>query len=530
MTSPPAYRCLSCEEQASAIDCWQFARAMTDERYLFLLDSADCNADLGRYSIVAWMPGWEFTAKDGSAWFGRPGDLGPCAGDVLGALGRVMEGFAHARLVRDPRDADTPSPVFTGGAVGFLAYELLHEIETLPPNDAEDLGIADCHLLFCDLALVTDQRDGRSWLVANGWGESEASAREDCVRKLRIAGSACAVPRGGESAPAQQGSVVGRLCAEDLARCDVVAATEPDRYMRLVERAREHILAGDVFELCLTQRFDTTFTGSGIDLYDCMRQINPAPMGSYLRFPEIEVLSCSPERFLCVDAERWVETRPIKGTRPRGRTRLEDEALAIDLGTALKDSAENTMIVDLARNDLGRVCEFGTVEVPSLRAVECYASVFQLVSTVRGRLRADVTIAQLLEASFPGGSMTGAPKVEAMRLINLLEDSRRGVFSGAVGYMSYSGEIDLSIVIRTVIKRGENLFFHTGGAVTSDSTPASEYQETLDKACAIVRAIELAREHRDAEGGDGHAGACPPRGEGESAPVAVGESVGAMVS
>ncbi|MGH2879409.1 MAG: anthranilate synthase component I family protein [Solirubrobacteraceae bacterium] len=502
---------------------------MTDERYLFLLDSADCNADLGRYSIVAWMPGWEFTAKEGSAWFGRPGDPRACAGDVLGALGRVMEGFAGARLVRDSRDGDPP-PVFTGGALGFLAYELLHEIETLPPNDAEDLDIADCHLLFCDLALVTDQREGRSWLVANGWGDSEASAREDCARKRRIASAACAAPRGGEAAPAQQDSLVDRLCAEDLARCDVAAATEPDRYMRLVERAREHILAGDVFELCLTQRFDTTFAGSGIDLYDCMRQVNPAPMGAYLRFPRLEVLSCSPERFLRVDTERWVETRPIKGTRPRGRTRLEDEALAIDLGTALKDSAENTMIVDLARNDLGRVCEFGTVEVPSLRAVERYASVFQLVSTVRGRLREDVTIAQLLEASFPGGSMTGAPKVEAMRLINLLEDSRRGIFSGALGYMSYSGEIDLSIVIRTVIKRGEGLFFHTGGAVTSDSTPTSEYQETLDKACAIVRAIELARLRRDAGASEVQAKACPPQGEDESAPVAVDESVGAMVS
>jgi anthranilate/para-aminobenzoate synthase component I len=260
-----------------------------------------------------------------------------------------------------------------------------------------------------------------------------------------------------------------------------------------------------------------------------MRQINPAPMGSYLRFPEIEVLSCSPERFLRVDADRWVETRPIKGTRPRGRTRLEDEALAIDLATALKDSAENTMIVDLARNDLGRVCEFGTVEVTSLRAVERYASVFQLVSTVRGRLRPEVTTAQLLEAVFPGGSMTGAPKVEAMRLINLLEDSRRGVFSGAVGYMSYSGELDLSIVIRTVIKRGDDLFFHTGGAVTSDSTPAAEYQETLDKACAIVRAIEMAR-GRQAVGRNGRQPVCREQGAGDGAPMSLEESVLGVVS
>jgi para-aminobenzoate synthetase component 1 len=284
-----------------------------------------------------------------------------------------------------------------------------------------------------------------------------------------------------------------RLQSDDLKRCGITAVTDRSRYLDLVESAREHIFAGDVFELCLTQRFDTEFDGTGIDLYGAMRRINPAPMGAYLRFPDLEVLSCSPERFLRVDAQGWVETRPIKGTRPRGRTALEDEALAIDLATAQKDSAENVMIVDLARNDLGRVCDFGTVTVPRLRAVERYSAVFQLVSTIRGRLRRDTTLVQLLRAVFPGGSMTGAPKIEAMRLISRLEDSRRGVFSGAVGYLNYSGELDLSIVIRTAIKRGSDLSFHTGGAVTSDSVPANEYQETLDKACALVRAVETAR-------------------------------------
>jgi para-aminobenzoate synthetase component I len=284
-----------------------------------------------------------------------------------------------------------------------------------------------------------------------------------------------------------------RLRSEDLELYDVEAVTDSARYHDLVQSAREHIYAGDVFELCLSQRFDTEFEGRGIDLYGTMRRINPAPMGAYMRFPDLEVLSCSPERFLRVDTQGWVETRPIKGTRPRGRTALEDEAFATDLATAPKDSAENVMIVDLARNDLGRVCDFGTISVPTLRVVERYSSVFQLVSTVRGRLRPDATPVQLLRAAFPGGSMTGAPKVEAMRLINEMEDSRRGVFSGAIGYINYSGELDLNIVIRTVIKRGSALSFHTGGAVTSDSVPAEEYQETLDKACALVRAIDAAR-------------------------------------
>lgn len=493
MSWPLSHRHIHCEEQPTRVDCWQVAQNLDDERYLFLLDSADGSAELGRYSILAWGPSWEFLAKDGVARAGPPGAAEPRSGEVLNELEDLMTAFSAAEGRHDAGMAPVP-PVFTGGALGFLAYELLHEIESVPLNTAPDLGIPDCHLLFCDVALVTDGQTGQSWIIGNGWGDTEAASREDCAAKLDAARAICSISQS-MPAPVQQDRLVvrERLRSGDLERYGVEAATAPSRYLDLVESAREHIFAGDVFELCLTQRFDTDFDARGIDLYASMRNINPAPMGAYLRFPELEVLSCSPERFLSVDSQRWVETRPIKGTRPRGRTALEDEALALDLGTASKDGAENVMIVDLARNDLGRVCEFGTISVPSLRVVERYASVFQLVSTVRGRLRRDATPVQLLRAAFPGGSMTGAPKVEAMRLISMLEDSRRGVFSGAIGYMNYSGELDLSIVIRTVIKRGDALSFHTGGAVTSDSMPADEYRETLDKACALVRAIESAR-------------------------------------
>ena len=190
---------------------------------------------------------------------------------------------------------------------------------------------------------------------------------------------------------------------------------------------------------------------------------------------------------------RGVETRPIKGTRPRGRDARDDRALAAALAGSPKDGAENVMIVDVARNDLGRVCEFGTINVPRLRAVERHPSVFQLVSTVRGRLRADATPVALLRAAFPGGSMTGAPKVAAMRLIAAMEESRRGVYAGAIGYIDYHGRLDLSIAIRTIVKRGSALWFHAGGAVTCDSAPAEEHQETLDKASALVWALAAAR-------------------------------------
>ncbi len=492
MMGSVAHRHTICEELSARMDCWSMARSLGDEPYLFLLDSAGGNPELGRYSMLAWRPRWEFLAKDGVASAGPPGAAEPLEGPVLAELERTLAVFAAA--VTDEGGPSDMPPVFKGGAVGFFAYELLHEIEAVTPSAAPGLGVADCHLLFCDLALITDEAAGRSWLVGNGWGDSDTEARAECLAMLEAARAACvsaeARERGEEPVHPVTG---GRLRGEDLERHGVRALTEPEHYLDLVQRAREHIFAGDVFELCLTQRFDTEFDGAGIDLYEAMRTINPAPMAAYLRYPELEVLSCSPERFLRVDAERWVETRPIKGTRPRGRDTLEDEALAVDLATALKDGAENVMIVDLARNDLGRVCEFGTVSVPALRVVERYQSVFQLVSVVRGRLRRDATPVQLLKATFPGGSMTGAPKVEAMRLISAMEDSRRGIFSGAIGYINYSGELDLNIVIRTIVKRGEALSFHTGGAVTSDSTPAEEYQETLDKAWALVWAIETAR-------------------------------------
>ncbi len=247
--------------------------------------------------------------------------------------------------------------MFKGGAVGFFAYELLHEIEDVAPSAAPDLGVADCHLLFCDLAVVTDELAGRSWIVANGWGGTEAECRAEC-RALLDAGRAacveaeehgaarrtlhdarragCEDARNGAEARARGARSVHmatghRLRWRDLERHGVRALTAPERYLELVERARERIFAGEVFELCLAQRFDAELDGAGIDLYEAMRTVSPAPMAAYLRYPELELLSCSPERFLRVDAERWVETRPIKGTRPRGRDAQEDRVLAADL-------------------------------------------------------------------------------------------------------------------------------------------------------------------------------------------------------
>lgn len=260
-------------------------------------------------------------------------------------------------------------------------------------------------------------------------------------------------------------------------------------YAKSIERIREEIAAGNVYQACLTQRLERAFTGDAFALYLALRRRNPAPFACFFELPEAAIVGSSPERFLGVDAERRVESRPIKGTRPRGSDPLDDARARCALQASAKDRAENLMIVDLVRNDLGRVCELGSVGVPELMAVEDYASVFHLVSTVRGRLRAGCDVLDALRAAFPPGSMTGAPKLAAMRLLDRLEPVRRGVYSGAIGYLDARGGADLSVVIRTLVLAGGRAFVHAGGGIVADSEPRAEWLETLAKARPLLDAL-----------------------------------------
>jgi aminodeoxychorismate synthase component I len=266
-----------------------------------------------------------------------------------------------------------------------------------------------------------------------------------------------------------------------------------------VAEVKEHILAGDAFEVCLTHRLESPLVGgSAWDLYCELRRVNPAPFACYLNFPEAQVVSASPERFLSLDADRIAESRPIKGTRRRGETPHEDESLRLQLAQSPKDRAENAMIVDLVRNDFGRVCKFHSVHVPELMVVEPYATVFQLVSTVRGELDEPWHGMDLVQACFPGGSMTGAPKIEAMKIIERLEPVKRGIYSGAIGYFDFSGTLDLNIVIRSFVVRDARCYYNVGGAIVADSDPRAEYIETMDKA----RALQTALRNLKAGGGE----------------------------
>lgn len=264
----------------------------------------------------------------------------------------------------------------------------------------------------------------------------------------------------------------------------------PQSYCRAVTRAREYIAAGDIFEVNLSQRLQTQLTVEPWELYRRLRQVNPAPFAAYLPLREGTIASASPERFLRV-SQGQVETRPIKGTRPRGRTPAEDAALRQELWNSAKDRAELVMIIDLERNDLGRVCQVGSVRVPELFALEEYATVFHLVSTVTGTLQPGRDMVDLWRATFPGGSITGAPKVRSMEIIEELEPVRRSVYTGAIGYLGFDGEADWNIVIRTFLLAGGQAYFQVGGAVTADSEPEREYQETLDKARGLIQALAL---------------------------------------
>jgi len=265
----------------------------------------------------------------------------------------------------------------------------------------------------------------------------------------------------------------------------------PEEYIKAVSKVREYIAAGDVFQVNLSQRFEANLTVPPYELYRRLRQVNPAPFASYLNFNGVTIVSASPERFLKVRGD-LVETRPIKGTRPRGHDPIEDAALAQELVHSIKDQAENVMIVDLERNDLGRVCRYGTVKVTELAILETFPTVFHLTSTVIGRLRQSKDVVDLLKATFPGGSITGAPKVRAMEIIDELEPTKRSVYTGSIGYLSFTGDLDLNIVIRTFLVKDFKAYFQVGGGIVYDSDPAAEYLETMDKAKALIQALKLA--------------------------------------
>jgi para-aminobenzoate synthetase component 1 len=454
--------------------------------FAWLLDSAARDPRLGRFSFVGADPylvvqAWGSEARLDCRRDVR-GDLAPgrtdCVADPLDLVRSLLPPAPAAEELAVP---------FVGGAVGYFGYELASRIEAISLGAPDDLGLPDLALLFIDRLVAIDHLDDRAFAIGLGFAEDDTQAD----RNARSASRAMACLAQG--APAQADPHASNSEASPpvvLTPLGLETFFQEDSYADAVDETLQEIAAGNVYQANLTHRMDLGIPGAdSFDLYRELRALNPAPFAAYLELPEATVLCSSPERFLKLDDDRGVESRPIKGTRPRGVTRDEDTRLAEALRTSEKDRAENLMIVDLVRNDLGRVCEIGSVAVPELMAIEAYATVFQMVSTVTGCLRSDRDAIDLLRASFPPGSMTGAPKLAAMELIDRLEPVRRGVYSGGLGYLDVRGGLDLAVVIRTLIVENERAHLHVGSGIVADSDPVAEYRETLDKAQALLAAL-----------------------------------------
>jgi para-aminobenzoate synthetase component 1 len=430
-------------------------RALLDKPWAAFLDSGCGGSVAGRYDILTADPYLTLTTR-GETTEMRSRDA------ATFSTRDPLELLAEALGERAPPVESLP---FAGGAIGYLAYDLGRRFEKLPARAERDIDMPELAIGLYDWAVVVDHVERRAWLVARGRDDETLARWPELLDSVQ--------------------RYTGRPRAPFRVLSAIESSFDRNTYASAFARVQDHIRAGDCYQINLTQRFRARAQGDPWAAYLDLRRTNPAPHSAYLDFPFGQVLSSSPESFLTLRGEH-VETRPIKGTRPRSADPVRDLALAQALRASEKDRAENVMIVDLLRNDLGKCCLPGSVRAHPLFAIESFASVHHLVSTVSGRLAPDRHGVDLIRAAFPGGSITGAPKLRAMQIIEELEPHRRSVYCGCIGYLGFDRNMDLNIAIRTLVRCGEWIYAWAGGGVVADSEVDAEYQESLDKAAALL--------------------------------------------
>lgn len=452
-----------------------FAKITGDEP-AFLFESAEQDEKSGRYSILGTGAEREFIAR------GRHFEIRR-GGEILRS-GEADDPLAELEKEMSPLHAPPGMPHFPGGCVGYLAYDSIRYFEpTIPPPPKDELGVPDLYFFTTDRVLVFDHRTRRLKIIVNAYpGEDPAAAYDDACRK--ISGLVDALRQPAVLPPLFTGA--GTTPSE------VSSNTTRGEYHAMVERAKEYIRAGDIFQIVPSQRFETPFDGAPLDLYRALRFVNPSPYMFLLRCPGYHLVGSSPEVHVRVDDGR-IQIRPIAGTIRRGATPEEDNANAEVLLADPKERAEHLMLVDLARNDVGRIADFGSVRVTDFMTIERYSHVMHIVSNVVGQLSPGHSTYDVMRATFPAGTVSGAPKVRAMQIINELEKSKRCSYAGAVGYFGYDGNLNSCIALRTVLLKDGKAYVQAGGGVVADSTPEGEYQETINKAMGVMRAIERAR-------------------------------------
>ncbi len=447
----------------------------------FLFESVEGGEHWGRFSFIGVGARATFMARAGRVEIRRGEDVeridlgGEHRSDPLEHLRTLLERLRPAELPNLPR--------FAGGAVGYLSYDWVRYVERLADQNPDPLGLPDCYFTFPEVLLVHDRRRQRVSIVTPvevaDPGHAEAAYEEGLARIERVR--------------EKLSRAVSLKPPPDTSRepLELTSSVSRERYHEMVECSKAYIRAGDIFQVVPSQRLSMPLHTDPIQIYRWLRVINPSPYLFYMRCDDHLILGSSPEILVRLE-ERRITLRPIAGTRPRGETPEEDLAREQELLSDPKELAEHIMLVDLGRNDVGRVAEIGSVAVDELEEIERYSHVMHIVSNVRGTLRADADAIDLLRATFPAGTLSGAPKVRAMEIIEELEPVRRGLYGGSVGYIDYRGDMDMCIAIRTLLIKDGQLYVQAGGGVVADSDPEREYQETLHKAGALLKAVELA--------------------------------------
>ncbi|MEE6260715.1 anthranilate synthase component I [Plantactinospora sonchi] len=470
----------------------------------FLLESAEQGAGpagiaWSRYSFIGVRSGATLVERNGRArWLGTPPEGVPTDGDPMAVLRATVTALTGPTTLAGQSG---PLPPLTGGMVGYLGYDVVRRIERLPTLTEDELGVPELGMMLATDLVVLDHFDGSAILVANavlpapddtaGRAAQVSAAYHQAVGRLDAMTTALSRPT------PPMISVVDRPAVGE-----VVSRTPAGEYPKAVEVAKEAIRAGECFQIVLAQRFERQTEADPLDVYRVLRATNPSPYMYLLRFDDFDIVGSSPEAHVKVtigeDGERRAMLHPIAGTRPRGVDPADDARLAHELISDPKERSEHVMLVDLGRNDLGRVCQPGTVEVPEFATIERYSHVMHIVSTVVGTLREDRTAFDALAATFPAGTLSGAPKVRAMEIIEELEPARRGLYGGTVGYFGFGGDLDMAIAIRTALMRGGRAYVQAGAGIVADSDPAAEERETRSKAAAVLAAIAAAETLRSA--------------------------------
>lgn len=438
--------------------------------HCYLLESVAEDEKWGRYTFLGYDPVLEITCSDGKM---KVGDLTFETREPGRYIRQVLE--EHKSPVFDYL------PSFTGGLVGYFSYDYLKYAEPSLRLDGEDTeGFRDVDLMLFDRVIAFDNFRQKIILMVNMPLEQGEAGYHRAVLELKHMAE---LIRAGEPAREEPGRMTS----------PVKALFDRERYCRMVEEAKKHIMEGDIFQIVLSNRLEADFEGSLLNTYRVLRTLNPSPYMFYFSSSDMEVAGASPETLVKLE-DGVLHTFPLAGTRPRGKTREEDEALERELLADPKELAEHSMLVDLGRNDLGKISRFGTVEVERAYCIERYSHVMHIGSTVRGEIAPGKTALDAVDAVLPAGTLSGAPKIMACQLINDLENNKRGIYGGAIGYLSFTGNLDTCIAIRIAYKKNGKVFVRSGAGIVADSDPEKEYQECINKAAAVMRALELAKE------------------------------------